>query len=209
MINPIFLRRFSSDFVVFEEIFIDEIYKVNDSESIITTILDAGANIGMSALYFLRKYPNAKLVCVEPETKNFEILSKNLNGYKNVILIKKGLWSHKSFLAFRTLEGVGSWGFEVEETTKENAQIEAISVNDIILEHQINNFDFCKIDIEGSEKEVFDGNTDWLEEVKIMIIELHENMRAGSVSTVLAKMKVRNFRMKNLLNSNYFFTKIN
>jgi len=78
---------------------------------------------------------------------------------------------------------------------------------DIMSECQITNFDLCKIDIEGSEKEVFDGNTEWLDGVKIMIIELHENMRAGAVSAVLDEMEARNFRMENLLNSNYFFYK--
>jgi hypothetical protein len=39
-------------------------------------ILDLGANIGLSALYFHRQYPEASIACVEPAPKNFSMLSR-------------------------------------------------------------------------------------------------------------------------------------
>jgi len=42
------------------------------------TILDLGANIGMTAIYFHRSFPNAELACVEPMPANLRILRKNL-----------------------------------------------------------------------------------------------------------------------------------
>ena len=205
---PVFLRRFSSDFVVFEEIFIDEIYKINYDPSFIGSILDAGANVGMAALYFLRQFPEAKIVCVEPEEKNYELLCKNLHSYKNVSLVKKGLWSHKAYLMFKKKDDLASWGFEVMETTKELAEIEAISVNELMYLTGLERFDLCKIDIEGSEKEVFEANTSWLAGVAVLIIKLHENMREGSGSAVLKKMESLNYTVK-MLDTNYLFIRNN
>src|ERR1700683_3931674 len=41
-------------------------------------IIDGGANIGIASLYFLNRYPGARVVAVEPHPANFEICRKNL-----------------------------------------------------------------------------------------------------------------------------------
>jgi hypothetical protein len=43
-----------------------------------TTVLDLGANIGLTAVYFGRKFPNAEIVCVEPVPSNVKTLEINL-----------------------------------------------------------------------------------------------------------------------------------
>jgi FkbM family methyltransferase len=39
-------------------------------------IIDAGANIGLSIIYFKKKYPNSKIVAFEPDKLIFNILKK-------------------------------------------------------------------------------------------------------------------------------------
>ncbi len=60
-----------------EEIFIDEIYKLNLEEK--ATIIDCGANIGLSILYLKRQTPTAHIIAFEPDEKNFSILEKNIH----------------------------------------------------------------------------------------------------------------------------------
>src|SRR6266566_1600725 len=43
-------------------------------------IVDAGANIGMAALYYRDVYPEAAILCIEPEGSNFTELSCNVAG---------------------------------------------------------------------------------------------------------------------------------
>ncbi len=61
----------------------------------------------------------------------------------------------------------------------------AISINDLITEYNIETIDILKIDIEGSEKELFEKNFDyWLSKTKLLIIEIHDGMRKGSSKAV-------------------------
>jgi len=64
-------------------------------------IIDAGANIGISALYFAQRFPDAKIYAIEPEEGNFELLKKNCNGRPNIILKKAALWNHSTRVIFR------------------------------------------------------------------------------------------------------------
>ena len=56
--------------------------------------------------------------------------------------------------------------------------------------------DILKMDIEGSEKEVFSSNyAYWLPRTRCIIIEIHDFMRAGSSNAVFATMAKYNFSL--------------
>ena len=40
-------------------------------------IIDAGAYTGLSTLYYATKYPGAKIIAVEAESSNFEVLERH------------------------------------------------------------------------------------------------------------------------------------
>jgi FkbM family methyltransferase len=207
LIHEVFLRRHSSDFMVFEEIFIDQQYKASYPNEVIRTVIDAGSNIGLSALYFLRKYPSAKIICLEPEDANFELLKKNLSCYPNVILLKKGLWHSSQHLNIVNTQA-DSWGFEVKAAAEGDGLIEGISINKIITEYAISAIDLLKIDIEGSEKEVFEHHTAWIDKVNHLIVEVHENIRPGAYKAVTDLTSARGFRCVRHT-SQYFFSREN
>lgn len=46
-------------------------------------------------------------------------------------------------------------------------------------ENHLNFVDLLKMDIEGSEKEVFEDSDRWIEKVGVIAIELHEEIRPG------------------------------
>lgn len=43
-------------------------------------IVDCGANIGTSALWFEAQFPSSEIVCIEPEPGNFALLRRNCRG---------------------------------------------------------------------------------------------------------------------------------
>src|SRR5690242_20280412 len=53
---------------LFEEIFIDRDYEP-PTGSVIRSIVDAGANIGLSTLYFRQRFPDAIIECFEPDPR--------------------------------------------------------------------------------------------------------------------------------------------
>src|SRR3954468_13533302 len=84
--KKVHIRKGSTDFKVFKQVMAFGQYNYNGQNggSPVETIIDLGANVGLSAVYFKTKYPNAQVIAVEPEKKNYEQMMKNLSGFSNV-----------------------------------------------------------------------------------------------------------------------------
>lgn len=143
-------------------------------------VIDAGANIGMSAIWFAHRYPGAKVIAVEPEPENFEQLQRNTAPYPAIVPVQAAVWPHSAPLTIVDGPG-GSFAFRVQESDPEasGATLRAISIGDILEEFDLPFVDVLKVDIEGSEKELFEGDTSWLERVGAVTIELHDRFRTG------------------------------
>lgn len=146
------------------------------------TILDAGANIGTSAIFFARKYPNAKILAVEPEAGNFELLQKNVRNYKNVIPVKAAIWGSPGMRMVQN-RFTGSWGFTVSETHKKSQatgqEVECVTIPSLMKEYGMERIDLLKMDIEGGEKDVLENAADWIDRVGVMTVELHDRICMG------------------------------
>src|SRR5690242_15465389 len=62
---------------IYEEIFVEKIYDFEASRPD-PFIIDAGSHIGLSVFYFKLKYPQAKILCFEPDPVAFPILERNI-----------------------------------------------------------------------------------------------------------------------------------
>lgn len=193
--NKIFLRdnikggAISSDKGILEDIFINEPYSLNVLHSIIEgfdpkIIIDCGANIGIGSLYFNYKFPKAKIIAIEPENENYEMLLKNTKNIKNIECLNTGLWSKECYLEIVEGGNITSSGFIVQECEKKENSMKAESINSLIKKYSIEEIDILKIDIEGAEKELFSENIEWLSKVKILIIELHDRRKEGTAKSL-------------------------
>lgn len=144
-------------------------------------IVDAGANVGYSVLRFFLEYPEARIIAVEPDPGNLAQFAKNVAGYRNVTVEPHALWTHKTRLKITNPED-GSNAFQVGEDP--NGSISSLSVSDIIERHAIDTIDLLKIDIEGSEIELFSDSASWLPRVKAMLVETHDRLRPGCTDAV-------------------------
>jgi hypothetical protein len=86
---PLILRRNTSDKHVFRQIFITKDYNI-PLKIKPKLIVDAGANVGYSSLWFSRKYPKSKIIAIEPEDSNYEVLIKNTDSNDNIFPVKAG-----------------------------------------------------------------------------------------------------------------------
>ena len=86
----------------------------------------------------------------------------------------------------------------VEETEIPNEHsIPATSIEEIMREYNLERIDILKIDIEGSEIEVFENNTQfWLSRTRLMIIDLHDGMRRGASKSVCNAIQDYDFGME-------------
>jgi FkbM family methyltransferase len=153
----------------FREIFISRIYAFPfDGAS--PYILDLGANIGLSVLFFKQIYPNARIVAFEADPQIYRYLEQNVhgNGYTDVILINKAVWDSTTTLEFHP-EGADA-GRVVAEGNQDTIEVAAIDVQDILREHPA---DFFKIDIEGAEEIVLPASRDYLPHIPFIFVEYH------------------------------------
>ncbi len=144
-------------------------------------IVDAGANIGASALYFRRFFPDAKIFAIEPEQGNFDVLTANCAGETGIELFHGGLSDTVESL-FNEDPGLGDWGFRTSNAG--TVEVRAITLNAILAAQPANVLPFlCKIDIEGAERKVFESNTEWLDTMPCLVLELHDWMFPGESSS--------------------------
>jgi FkbM family methyltransferase len=191
--HPFSLRDNPYDYATFEEVLLREDYRI-DLGFEPRTIIDGGANIGLTSLYFANKYPRAKIVSVEPEVANFELLQKNTAPYPAISLVRAGIWNRMAWLSVVD-SGMGHNAFTVEEVSPDHpGALKAVSIADILVQQGWEGADVVKLDIEGSEKKVFESHFEsWLPQTKVLIIELHDRMQAGCSDTVLAALSKYHF----------------
>jgi FkbM family methyltransferase len=174
------LRPHTTDTSVFNHVFIKLEYNF---KPLITPkiIIDGGANIGLSSIYFKNRFPNSKIIAIEPDKENYKIMTKNLSLYDNIHLKHSGLWNKKTTANVIDKFNNGEWGMSIEESTlPSNNNITTVTITDIINEFNIDKIDLLKLDIEGAEKYLFKDNfAEWLPKVKIILIELHDWIEKG------------------------------
>ena len=177
--HPIFLRAGTSDVLVFIQIFVERELEFDIHEAP-ASIVDAGANIGLASLYFTHRFPAAKIVALEVDQANFELLTKNTSCYPNITRIRKALWSGQAQLGILNPKDE-PWAFRVGEVAAgDGTSISALGVGDLVGEFESQRIDLLKIDIEGAEKEVFQkGVGIWIDRIGIVAVELHDNIVPG------------------------------
>jgi len=170
--KKMFVHDIASFDLCYDELFVKEMYNFVAKRPN-PYIVDCGANLGMSIIYFKELYPKAKIVAFEADEHIFSFLEKNIQlfGYKNVELINKAVWNKDDVLSF-ILEG-GAGGRLEEQSENGNytyKDVPCVSVRKYLMDEKV---DFFKIDIEGAEYEVLKDCEDLLPNVENLFIEYH------------------------------------
>lgn len=180
---PFFVRLPSTDVPAFEQIFIKQEYDFPVTRAP-RTIVDAGANIGLASIYFSNKFPDARIIAIEPEGSNFDLLERNAAPYDNITPIRGALW-HENTSINLVDPALGKWAFRTQARDDEESfgeiihEVQGMTVDTIMREQGIDHIDVLKIDIEGSEREVFRDPSSWIDKVDTLIVELHERLKLG------------------------------
>lgn len=173
------------------EIFVDEVYRYIPSGNS-PVIIDCGANIGLSVVYFKELCPAAKIVAFEPDPAVFDLLRKNVfeRGYKDVELINEAVWVDNSTLNF---SAEGALGGKISD---DELKSELISVQGRRLRNLLDgDIDFLKLDIEGAEYSVLEDCKDLLVNVSNLFVEYHcdpdEHQRLHNILDWISKAGFR------------------
>jgi FkbM family methyltransferase len=152
-----------------------------------STILDLGANIGMTAIYFHRCFPNAELVCVEPIPKNLDVLRENLRlNAVNATIISDAINPTDGVVQMEIAEK--DYGHRVAKVDKISSrkciEVPAVSIHTLLRRLKWDRISLLKIDIEGHEKLLLSENASWLEMVDVMCIECHNDFTSDDLRSL-------------------------
>ncbi len=197
------LRPNSTDYDTYEHVFVLKEYNFPIPFEP-RLIIDGGANIGLSALYFARRFPEATILAVEPDPANCALLQHNTRDQKRVDAIQAGLWPSSGHLRIKD-KSADANAFQVEWAAEPATDtLEATSLEAILLNSGADCLDIVKLDIEGAEKEVFRaGFEQWLPKTRLLIVELHDRMIPGCSKALFDAVSKYNFdcepRWENLI----------
>ena len=162
------------------------------SESAAPVILDCGANIGLSVIYFNHLYPDARITAFEPDSKVFAVLERNLKriGASNIQLENSAVWSSAGELDFMC-EGADAGRVTALDPAIKKQKVHAVRLRDY-LDKPV---DFLKLDIEGAEVEVVKDCAASLRNVRTLFVEYHSfESEKQSLPELLTMIREAGFR---------------
>jgi len=179
--HPFYIRIGTTDASVLKQVFGERQYDY-PLPILPGVIVDAGANIGLSAIFFANRYPDALILAIEPEDSNFQLLQRNTAPYPQISALKAALWQKNQQIRLIDPRD-GNDGFRIkEETINEDVClgfVQGMTLDAIMAERALSFIDVLKIDVEGAEKEVFENSSNWIDRVRIIIAELHDHIKSG------------------------------
>lgn len=152
-------------------------------------IIDCGANVGVSVIYFKTLFPHAKIEAFEPDPQIASYFRKNLsyNNIHDVVFHEKAIWKNNDGISF----GVeGADGGSVFLDSDKKIQIPSIRLKEILQNYT--SIDLLKLDIEGAELEVLKDSRDELHKVKNLFVEYHSWQNNKQELDVLLKILTDN-----------------
>ncbi len=187
----ILLRPGTTDTQVYMEVFTFGEYDFS-YPSHAKVIVDVGANVGITTLWFHQSFPGAHILAIEPDAQNYEMLLRNTGSVSNVTTRRAAIWSTRTNLHLLD-QGKGSWGYVTTDSQlsqspsgsweggspNSSTVVEGYTMEEIIEDEGLDHIDILKVDIEGSEREMFKDPSGWIDRVGSIVIELHEEMAPG------------------------------
>jgi len=177
---PIWLRPGSTDAMMARQVLAENEYDFRLLRSP-RLIVDAGANIGTSTIFFKTRYPDATVVAIEPEPSNFELLLRNTAAL-GCETLRAALWPEKTRVSLDYVHDAECAVMTRSSTPDFPLEAPTVTMGELI--ELYGEIDLLKLDIEGAERELFaEGAEEWLQSVQVIMIELHDRYVPGCSRT--------------------------
>jgi FkbM family methyltransferase len=192
----VFHRNDYSDRYVIFEVFDERQYEVTSRvygpavdryyEDVIASgktplIVDCGANIGATTLWFAARFPGSRIIAVEPAQDNFVLLQKNCTS-DSVDLFNVAVDSGDGWT---TMIDIGHGGFAYRTGDNGSYRVRTAAISSLLAHYSEDFVPFyLKIDIEGAEKSVFESDSEPIARFPVIAVEVHDRFYPGDkVST--------------------------
>lgn len=185
------VRRGTSDTYVINEVFRHKVYGAPPHG----IIVDIGANIGAFSLFAARTADT--IFSFEPESSNHSQLLKNiaLNQYRNIMPFKKAVGGKVGTVTLhRAASNLGASSV-VHQVSNDVETVEMITLDSVFRLCNIERINFLKIDIEGSEYELFENaSLEALGKIDMIVMETHP-VHGRNVGDIRCKLESAGFKV--------------
>ncbi len=193
-IGPVFIREGTSDYAVFEQIFCTEEFNISTAPQFAwiraaydrmiaagetPLVVDCGANIGLSSLYFALHLPAARIIGIEPARDNAELARKNTQHNPLIEIVEAAVYDREIGLELVDPDAE-KFAYRVREAQAgAQSAIAAITIDGLMRRYGATRNLIVKVDIEGGEDTLFRSNTGWLDRTDLLIAETHDWLFPG------------------------------
>lgn len=175
--REVYLRPRGGDFYVLWETFgrgifaADERLRRSLDLPSVRSFLDLGANTGLVSLYFSQYLPTADFVCVEPDPGNAVLLRRNLAFLGSRLRVVEAAIADRPGRI--TFDSSGASYRRRVGGTSASPVVEAMTIEQVLELCGGRAPDLVKIDIEGAERHILQGDLSWLAGTRAVLIEIH------------------------------------
>lgn len=175
--GDVHIRVGSSDAAIAEEIFVRHVYAalVDADVGSVKTIIDLGANVGMTVRLWSSRFKGAKIVAVEPDPSNIAVARRNGSAPgATVDFVQACVAAEPGTVSLDREADECAYRMTREKST--GLTVPALTMQNLIEKHfdAGADVDLLKCDIEGAEQEVFGRCAGWINRVRLIVIELHQ-----------------------------------
>ena len=177
----------------YNEIFKRGLYRF-DARRLAPNIVDCGANVGLSVIYFKRLYPASRIIAFEADDAVFRALTENVRSFAlpGVTLCNRAVWHEDADVTFFT-EGADAGRILPEANGARMCTVKAVRLRSYLVGDTV---DLLKIDIEGAETDVLKDCADLLDNVDRLFVEYHSfEGRPQTLHELLAVLSRAGFRV--------------
>jgi FkbM family methyltransferase len=174
-------RRFAvavdayGDVDVVHELYVRGEYEGIELPASARTVVDLGANIGLSVLDFRARYPEARIVACEPDPAAFAKLSRTTADDPLVEVHNVAIADADGERTFYTSSTAVVSGFHQTLGDQQAVTVRAVTLASLWREAGVEEVDLLKIDVEGAETEVL-ADPAPLARVGAVVGEIHERI---------------------------------
>lgn len=186
-IGPVIVRNRTSDVFVVSELLDGDSYDglARHAPADARLVLDLGANTGIVTRWLLARFPEARVIAVEPDPETCAALRRNLAGHPRAIVVEAAIGATSGQA---TISGDnGAIGRRVE--TSESGAIDVLTVPDALARAGVDGaqrIDVLKCDVEGAERALFADCGAWIGRVQTLAVETHDGYAVSDVAAAVA-----------------------
>lgn len=167
-----------------KEIFLEQLYLFHSTNPA-PRIIDGGANMGISVLYFKSLYPKAHITAIEPNPNALLYLEKNIarNALSHVKAINACLSDHQGKERFYVSPNgnIINGSLYPEIGISYLQEVDAVRLSDFLAGEK---FDLVKLDVEGAERQVYQDlkNSNQVTQSRQYLMEYHAKAGLADIS---------------------------